>query len=64
MNISKGHLCIIPTIPMVHSSPWKIVGQNLMVNWSRNTTEKEKIEEGKECIRMYKNILNSLNKYY
>ena len=31
--------------------------------WSRNETKQEKIKEGKECLKLYDNLVYSLKKY-
>lgn len=61
---NAGHLCILPTVPMVHMSSWKIANHKLMVNWSRCIEPEEKINEARECQKMYNNMLKILHTKY
>jgi len=62
-DIDAGHLCILPTIPMIHES-FMIHGSKTITQWSYHVTPEAKIHESNECKKLYKNILKSLNKYF
>ena len=61
--INAGHLCILPTIPMIHESfviydTWKSV-----MKWGRIESDEGKVKESHECQKLFDSILVALNKY-
>ena len=61
--VNAGHLCIIPTIPMIHESFMKNWYKTI-THWSYHTSPEAKQLEAIECQKLYDNILLSLNKYF
>jgi len=61
--IKAGHLCILPTIPMIHESFVLYDKLKTVMNWGRISDKDEKLEESYECSKLYDNILFSLRKY-
>ena len=61
--VDAGHLCIIPTIPMVHES-FMAMGIKTLYQWSRHRTPESKVHEAAECQKLYHNLVSSLDRYF
>ena len=62
--VNAGHLCVIPTVPMVHETNQNIGKLRTVMQWSRCTSSSDKINESIESHKLYQNILLSLKKYF
>ena len=62
--VNAGHLCVIPTIPMVHETTQNVGKLRTVTQWSRCTTPSDKINESIEAHKLYQNSLLSLTKYF
>lgn len=61
--VNAGHLCVIPTIPMVHESFVRYDAMKAVMKWGTITTDEGKVKEAYECFDLYKSILAALRKY-
>jgi len=61
--IKAGHLCILPTIPMVHQSFVLYGDAKSIMDWGRIISPEEKVKEAHECQKLYNTILDALHRY-
>ena len=62
--VNCGHLCVLPTIPMVHESFVKYGDTKAVMAWGSITSAEGKIKEAYESQKMYDTILNALQRYF
>ena len=61
--INSGHLCVLPTIPMVHESFVKYGSTKSVMQWGSITSPEGKIKEAYECQKLYDTIIDALQRY-
>ena len=60
--IETGHLAVLPMVPVVHESVMLFGQTKVVIQWSRNKSEEEKLKEFDECQTLYNSIRDILNK--
>ena len=62
--LNAGHLCIVPATPVVHEAFMSFGRSKFVLDWSRNKSEREKIEEGNEYRRLFDTVVNILQNHW